>query len=261
MGIGTMVGPAIGGTLSVISVSAPFFVTAGIFAVCAVTTHFFLPESLPPESRAKAFSVKSINIFASLKDLFTNRNIKELFLVGGFFYASIETYQFNFSVFAKDVYFWGPTIIGAMLSIAGVCDVASRALLLPTLLKKYTEKNVASFGLVGLSVGLGFLVLSFFVNSIFLVAFAIVIITFGEGLFDPCYNGKLSNSVKVIDQGKLQGANQSLQSAYRVIVPIIAATIYYFGSYVLYIVAALAAISALILFLKISPGDAVGSRN
>jgi DHA1 family tetracycline resistance protein-like MFS transporter len=258
MGIGTMIGPAIGGSLSVISISAPFFVTAGIFAVCAVTTCFFLPESLPSENRAKTFSLKSINIFTGFRDLFLIKNIKELFLIGGFFYASLETYQFNFSVFAKDVYLWGPTVIGAMLSIAGVCDIASRALLLPALLKKHSEKNIGTFGLLGLCIGLACLLLSFFVSSIFLVAISIIFITFGEGLFDPTYNGRLSNSVKEVDQGKLQGANQSLQSAYRVIVPIVAAAIYYFGSYILYVVATFAAISALVLFLKFTSREALG---
>jgi len=250
MGIGTMIGPAIGGALSVISISAPFFVTAGILAVCTFVTCFFLPESLPPANRSMILSLKNLNMFIGLRDLFSIKNVKDLFLIGGFFYASLEAYQFNFSIFAKDIYLWGPAVIGAMLSIAGICDIGSRALLLPLLLRKHSEETIGTFGLLGLCAGLACLLLSFFVSSICLVAFAIICITFGEGLFDPTYNGRLSNSVKEVDQGKLQGVNQSLQSAYRVIVPIVAATIYYFGSYILYIVATFAAMSALALFLK-----------
>jgi DHA1 family tetracycline resistance protein-like MFS transporter len=250
MGIGAMIGPAIGGSLSVISISAPFFVTAVILAVCAFVACFILPESLPPAHRSTTLSLKSLNVLSGFRDLFSIKNVKELFLIGFFFYASLEVYQFNFSVFAKDVYLWGPAVIGAMLSLAGFCDIVSRALLVPVLLRKHSEEAIGALGLLGLCAGLACLFLSFFVRSMYLISFAIVCITLGEGLFDPSYNGRLSNSVKEMDQGKLQGASQSLQSAYRVIVPIVAAAFYYFGPCIPYIAATLAAMSALALFLN-----------
>lgn len=251
MGIGTMIGPAIGGLLSTISISAPFFVTAGIISVCAVTTSFFLPESLPAEKRSRNISAINFNLFAGFKDMLQIKGIKNLLLIGGLFYASIEIYQFNFSIFAKDVYLWGPALIGWMLTVAGVSDILSRVFLLPALLKRYPEQSIGTAGLIGHCVGLSCLVLSFFFPSIFLVVVAILCITFGEGLFDPLYNAQLSNSASEAEQGKLQGVNQSLQSAYRVIVPILAATIYYFERYLVYIVATLVALSALVLFIKL----------
>jgi DHA1 family tetracycline resistance protein-like MFS transporter len=251
MGIGTISGPAIGGLLSTISISAPFFVTAGIFLVCAVMTCFFLPESLTAEKRSRTISLKSFNLLAAFRDVLLIKRVKNLFLIGGLFYASIEIYQFNFSVFAKDVYMWGPALIGWMLTVAGVADIVSRAIVLPALLKRYSEQHIGTAGLIALCAGLSFLVVTFFAPSIFLVVVAILCITFGEGLFDPLYNGQLSNSVTEAEQGKLQGVNQSLQSAYRVIVPILAATIYYFGTYLVYVVAALVALSALAVFIKL----------
>jgi DHA1 family tetracycline resistance protein-like MFS transporter len=146
---------------------------------------------------------------------------------------------------------WGPALIGWMLTVAGVADIVSRAIVLPALLKRYSEQHIGTAGLIALCAGLSFLVITFFAPSIFLVVVAILCITFGEGLFDPLYNGQLSNSVTEAEQGKLQGVNQSLQSAYRVIVPILAATIYYFGTYLVYVVAALVALSALAVFIKL----------
>ena len=78
-------------------------------------------------------------------------------------------------------------------------------------------------------------------------------ITLGEGLFDPSYNGRLSQSVDESSQGKLQGVNQSLQSAYRVLVPLAAAAIYSFSPGILYGVATCVMIGSLILFSKLQP--------
>src|SRR6218665_2021189 len=50
-GIGTMVGPAIGGLLATISVDLPVFVTAATGLVIAILSIFLLPESLKPENR------------------------------------------------------------------------------------------------------------------------------------------------------------------------------------------------------------------
>ncbi|MBW9159164.1 MFS transporter, partial [Clostridium tagluense] len=69
----------------------------------------------------------------------------------------------------------------------------------------------------------------------------------------PSYNGRLSKSVDENSQGKLQGVNQSLQSAYRVLVPLTAAAIYSFSPGILYGVATCVMIGSLILFSKLQP--------
>jgi len=97
--VGTISGPVIGGLLSTISISAPFFVTAGILSVCAVTTCFFLPESLAAEKRFRTISPKSFSLFAGFRDMLLIQRVKNLFLIGSLFYASIEIYQFYFSTF------------------------------------------------------------------------------------------------------------------------------------------------------------------
>ncbi len=171
--------------------------------------------------------------------------------MGVFFYISLDIYQFNFSVFAKDIYFWGPALIGGVFTLIGASDIVSRTILLPRLLKKFSERSIGIAGLIGIGFGLGLLLLSIFVHSASLIGLAVISITLGEGLFDPSYNGRLSQSVDESSQGKLQGVNQSLQSAYRVLVPIAAAAIYFYSPILLYIMATLIAIGALVMFSKL----------
>lgn len=253
MGIGCMAGPALGGLLGAISITLPFFVTAGIMFLSILCTYFFLPESLPPEKRSTHFSIKSFNLFGQFKDIFTIKEVRGLIIVGGFFYVGLGIYQFNFSIFLKDIYSWGPVLIGSIFTLIGACDILSRAMLLPLLLKKFSERNISIVGLFGIALGLGLIILSISISSPVLIFAAVMSITLGEGLFDPSYNGRLSQSVDESSQGKLQGVNQSLQSAYRVLVPLAAAAIYSFSPGILYGVAACIMMGSLILFARLQP--------
>ena len=85
MGIGTMIGPAIGGFLGMSSITLPFYMTAGITFLSILCVYFFLPESLAPEKRTKHFSTKSINAFVHIKDIFSVKEAASLLVLGGFF--------------------------------------------------------------------------------------------------------------------------------------------------------------------------------
>lgn len=253
MGIGFMVGPALGGLLGAISIALPFFVTAGMIFLSIICVYFLLPESLAPDKRSKHFSVKSFNTLAQIKEIFTLKETRSLLIMGAYFFISLGIYQFNFSVFLKDIFLWGPAFIGGILTLIGACDIISRAVFLPLLLKKINERNISIVGLSGFGLGLGLILFSIYVPSTILIITAVICITIGEGLFDPSYKSRLSQSVDESNQGKLQGVNQSLQSAYRVIVPLGAAGIYFYSPVILYGIASFIAVLALISFSKLKP--------
>src|SRR5690349_22306911 len=53
MGIGFIVGPAIGGVLATFGVEASFYAAAALTFVNLIYGYFFMPESLPPEKRSQ----------------------------------------------------------------------------------------------------------------------------------------------------------------------------------------------------------------
>jgi multidrug resistance protein len=63
-GIGLIVGPAVGGLLSHISMPTPFLFAAALAAVNAVALYFFLPESLKDEHREQARRVSILQILS-----------------------------------------------------------------------------------------------------------------------------------------------------------------------------------------------------
>ena len=142
MGIGKIGGPALGGLLGSISIGLPFFVTAALIFLSGVTVYFSLPESLPFDKRTPKLSLNSFNTFSHFREILTFKDLKFLFVTGVLFYVGLSIFQFNFTIFLKDVYKWTPAFIGGILTFVGIFEIITRAVLLPWLLKHFKEKKI-----------------------------------------------------------------------------------------------------------------------
>lgn len=250
MGIGKIGGPALGGLLGSISIGLPFFVTAGLILLSIFIVYFLLPESLAPEDRTTHLSINSFNTFSHLKDVFSLRRVKVLLISGALFYLGVSIFQLNYTIFLKDIYHWGPASIGSVLTFVGIFEIVTRAVALPWLLKRADEKNIAISGLIVLLAGLSLVIVSIYQLSAIIVCLSIILIISGEGLFDPIFTSRLSGSVDENEQGKLQGVNQSLQSANNVLIPLGAAALYVHNPVWLYTAAVAAVASAALVYVK-----------
>ena len=110
-----------------------------------------------------------------------------------------------------------------------------------------------------MTIGLSLMFVSAFNASAALFITAVIFIAMGEGFFDPSYNSRLSQSVSEDKQGQLQGASQSLQAAYHVIVPLVSAAIYIVSHSALFALAALLLAWALVFFIKLQAPAADGA--
>lgn len=253
MGIGKIGGPALGGIIGDIDLRLPFYITAGLIFISGIAVYFLLSESLPMEKRTEDVDLKSLNTFSHFKVAFNLEAVKNLLVLSILFYVGISIFQFNFTLFLKDIFHWTPVIIGSILMIVGVFEILTRAIVLPYLLKKFSEKNISVVGLVLLGTGLGLIFTSIYVPSSIIIALSVVFIITGEGLFEPTYLGKLSKITTEDQQGKIQGVNQSLQSAINTIVPIGAGAIYFYNPGMLYLIGAIAVLFAAELYNRFIP--------
>ena len=252
IGVGFMIGPAIGGLLGAKSITLPFFVTAGITLFSVILTAVLVTESLPPEKRTAHLSIKNLNTFVHFKEIFSLPEARALLIVGAFFYIGLNIWQFNATLFLKDVFHWGPSLIGGIFVLIGICDILSRVVLLPYLLKKCSERTLSMIGLLGLATGTALICASAQFPSAMLIIVAVACIVLGEGLFDPSYNARLSLSVAENKQGQLQGVNQSLQALYHVLVPLGAAAIYTSSHGAVFGIASALSLVALSIFAKLA---------
>lgn len=237
-GIGFMIGPAMGGMLGIEYLSLPFYIAGGISVITALFIKVSLPETLIEEKRKKNITINALNPFSHFKEIFSLKKARKVFILGAFFFMALLFYQSNIAVYLKDVFAWGPTQIGILFALIGLCDLISRAILLPKLLI-FSERSIIFSGLILMIIGFITITLSGYLSVSSLLWTSIVLITIGEGLFDPSYNNLLSNSVSETKQGQLQGVNQGLHSSYEIFAPVAAGLIYLYNPLAIYIIVAL----------------------
>jgi len=252
-GAGMIFGPVIGGFFGAVNTSLPLFVAAGITLIDALFGYFILPESLPDHLKTVSFDLKHLNPFKQFSHIFSIDILKQLFLTGFIFFVAMNGMYGNNAVFLKDVFGWNPLQIGFLLFVIGFVDIFSQGFLINKLLPKLGEVKVSILGLVLVIVGFFMASITSFVPSVFLIYLALIVLNIGDGLFEPSEGGLISKSVGPQMQGRVQGANQGIQSIARIIGPFIAAFIYRYWSGLPYFSQGILVLVALAIFIYSIP--------
>lgn len=245
-GFGFLFGPAIGGVLSAVHITAPFWFAAALAGVSSLIGYFILPETLAVKNRVKA-SKEPLFDFPKLA-----RAVK-LPVVGPFLLLSFLASTghmilvMGFQTFSVDILQLSATQIGFIFTGIGLVNLLMQGFGVHYLLKKGVPKNVlflSSLVLVVLSlIWLGFiegLVLFVIVSLLYSFSFApqmIVITQF------------ISEKTNDEDQGGMLGINQSYGSIGQIAGPAIAGAVAFLaGASAVYFVAAGVFLIALAVF-------------
>ncbi|WP_063565107.1 MFS transporter [Paenibacillus sp. O199] len=226
VGVGTVIGPTVGGLLAKIDYSAPMYFGAIITLVNVIYGFFFMPESLAKKHRLKEITLVRLNPFIQLANLLSMKNLNRLLISAFLLWIPNGSLQAVFSQFSMDTFNWKPAIIGLMFSIMGVQDIISQGLIMPKLLKKLSDKQIAILGMISEIIGYSLIALSTLFSFYPLFIVGMFIFGFGDSIFGPSFNGMLSKSVDSSEQGRVQGGSQSIQALARMIGPIIGGQIY-----------------------------------
>lgn len=226
VGVGTVIGPTVGGLLAKIDYSAPMYFGAIITLVNVIYGFFFMPESLDKKHRLKEITLVRLNPFIQLANLLSMKNLNRLLISAFLLWIPNGSLQAVFSQFSMDTFNWKPAIIGLMFSIMGVQDIISQGLIMPKLLKRLSDKQIAILGMVSEIIGYSLIALSTLFSFYPLFIVGMFIFGFGDSIFGPSFNGMLSKSVDSSEQGRVQGGSQSIQALARMIGPIIGGQIY-----------------------------------
>jgi MFS transporter, DHA1 family, tetracycline resistance protein len=249
-GFGFMFGPALGGLMANVSLSAPLFLAAGVTLINMAWGYFALPESLPKESRVKRFEWKHLNPLKAFSSVFTTLGLRILFVASFLFFVAGTAMQATISVFLKDILSFGPSGIGIILFVVGVMDIFTQGYLTGKLIPLIGEKKLAMVGLAINAIGFLLIGAVALAPSVFLIYTAIIVFNIGDGLFQPSINGMISNSVDRTMQGRIQGANQGTQSVARVLGPLIGAGLYTWGAGLPYVFGAVLAFAGTVILLS-----------
>jgi len=191
-GLGFVFGPAIGGVLAQISISAPFYFAG----------------ALAPENAA------------TLREVFQHGWHLPI-LLGSYFFAitGFSIMTTNFALFTSERFGYDARHNGYIFAFIGVVGALMQGGVLRRILKIYREKEIAVAGCIALALGLALLPLSEGLSSL-LVFTAIVGI--GNSLITPTLNGLASQSADRQWQGRVIGLMQSAGSLARWVGPLLA---------------------------------------
>jgi DHA1 family tetracycline resistance protein-like MFS transporter len=226
VGVGTVIGPTLGGLLAKFGYSVPMYFGAIITLLNVVYGFFFMPESLDTNNRLKEITFVRLNPFTQLANILSMKNLKRLLVSAFLLWIPNGSLQAIFSQFTMDTFGWKPALIGLMFSIMGFQDIISQGFIMPKLLIKLSDKQIAILGMFSEIIGYSLIALSALFSFYPLLIAGMFIFGFGDSIFGPSFNGMLSKSVDSSAQGRVQGGSQSIQALARMIGPIIGGQIY-----------------------------------
>lgn len=226
VGIGTVIGPTLGGLLAKFGYATPMYVGALITLLNVIYGYFYMPESLKEKNKRLVISMGMLNPFRQLANLLSMKHLQRLFISAFLLWIPNGSLQAVFSQFAVDTFSWKPALIGLMFSIIGVQDIISQSLIMPKLLMKRSDQQIAILGMASEMIGYALIALAAICSWYPLLIVGTFIFGFGDSIFGPSFNGMLSKSVDSSEQGRIQGGSQAIQALARMIGPIIGGQLY-----------------------------------
>ncbi|MGJ7910000.1 MFS transporter [Neobacillus sp. LXY-1] len=226
VGVGTVIGPTFGGLLAKFGYSIPMYFGAIITLLNVVYGLFFMPESLGINKRLKEIPFVRLNPFTQLANILSMKNLKRLLISAFLLWLPNGSLQAVFAQFTLDTFSWNPARIGLMFSIMGIQDIISQAFIMPRLLKKRSDQEIATIGMISEMLGYSLIAASALFSFYPLFIIGMFIFAFGDSIFGPSFNGMVSKSVDSGEQGRIQGGSQSIQALARIIGPIMGGQIY-----------------------------------
>ncbi|MEM7315317.1 MAG: TCR/Tet family MFS transporter, partial [Planctomycetota bacterium] len=214
-GLGFIIGPVLGGFLGHYNLRWPFFVSAGLALTNWLYGFFILPESLDAEHRS-AFSLRKANPLSSivsLRDYPIVAGLAVPWMLASLAQRGLENV---WVLFTKARFGWDELANGKVLGLVGIMAVIVQGGLVRPVIKRFGERRVAIMGLT--ISAMAFMSYAFGMQPWMILA----TIVFGSlgGLSGPALQSIIAKAVDPSEQGKIQGALQSLVSLTNIIAPV-----------------------------------------
>ena len=215
-GIGFVMGPAIGGLVASVHITAPFWLAAGLAALNVAFGLFLLPESLAPEKR-RAFTKRDLNPFGSILDAFRLPGLMlPLILIFAFEFANM-VYPTLWAFWTREVFGWGTALIGISLASYGIAVAFTQGVVMRFMLPRLGEYRTLIFSIICAIAAF----IAFGLTGNVWVMFSFIIVAALADMAPPTMTAMMANMVSEDRQGLLQGVIASLGSIAAVIAPMV----------------------------------------
>ena len=215
-GLGFIIGPAVGGVLGDIDLRLPFWVAGGLSLANAAYGYFILPESLPPEKRARV-PWRVANPLGSLSFLRAHPELLALGATFFLYYFAHEVYPTLFVLYGDYRYAWSARDLGLTLALFGLGSTITSAFLIGPIVKRIGERNAMILGL-SLSATSALVIALAYTGTLFFLSIPLASL---GGLSTPSLMSIASRQASETEQGRLKGALGSLQGIAMMVAPLV----------------------------------------
>jgi len=215
-GVGFLLGPAAGGFLATQAVHlgplvldplrTPFLAAAGLCALNWLYGLFVLPESLPPHRRIAAFDWRRANPVASLALLRSHRDLLPLAGLMFLYQLSQQVLPNVFVLYTTLRYHWNLAFLGVTFFITGALGILVQSFAVGPIVRRLGERGAVILGAVA---GAAAYVIFALAPTGWVYFLGMPVFAF-QGLMLPGLQGLMTRHVTGSEQGRLQGANQSI---------------------------------------------------
>ena len=221
-GLGFVIGPALGGLLAGLGITAPFYAAALLCLLNALYGYFVLPESLSKENR-RSFQWKRANPFGSLQLLRRYPAVGGLAISFFLLYLAVQSVQGNWNFFTIYQFDWSEKMVGISLAVVGLLVGAVQGGLTRVINPRLGNEKSIYVGLLLYTLGLA--LFAFATEGWMMFAFLVPYCL--GGISGPAIQSILAGHVPPSEQGELQGALTSLMSLTTIIGPPLMNNLFY----------------------------------
>lgn len=218
IGLGFVVGPALGGVLAGLGPTVPFWAALGVALLNALLVLIFLPETRGRRPAAVR-GAQRFALFAGWRRAIQTPAIARLILINLLFTLAFAGMETVVPLFTQREFGWLATQNGYLFTYVGVIIVIMQGGMVGQLVKRFGERGLQIAGLGLLAIGLALLPFS---GTLALLLIALALLSIGDGAVTPTNNALLSLATPPEAQGETLGLSQGMGSLGRMIGPLIA---------------------------------------
>ena len=225
-GLGFIIGPVAGGLLGHFGPRVPFYAAAALALLNCLYGYFVLPESLSKENR-REIDFKKANPLSSLLRLKKYPALGGLVISIGLVYLASHAVQSNWSYFTMFRFKWDERMVGISLGVVGVLVAIVQGGLTRYVNPKFGNEKSIYTGLLLYTIGMFLFGIA---NQGWMMFVFLIPYCFG-GICQPALQSVMAGQVPANEQGQLQGALTSLQSACAIIGPLLMNNLFFYFSH------------------------------